>query len=47
MAERVTVEHNGEMITLEVPDGTTDEEITSFLTGISTGCSTSSGSSKS
>ena len=33
MAERVTVEHNGEMITLEVPDGTTDEEITSFLTG--------------
>lgn len=36
MAERVTVEHNGEMITLEVPDGTTDEEIKSFLTGSTT-----------
>lgn len=33
MAERVTVEHNGEIITLEVPDGTTDAEITAFLTG--------------
>ena len=31
MAERVTVEHNGELITLEVPDGTTDEQIQSFL----------------
>lgn len=35
MAERVTVEHNGEMVTLEVPDGTTDEQIKSFLTGSS------------
>lgn len=33
MAERVTVEHNGEIITLEVPDGTTDAEITAFLGG--------------
>jgi len=33
MAERVTVEHNGELVTLEVPDGTTDEQIQSFLSG--------------
>jgi hypothetical protein len=33
MAERVTVEHNGELVTLEVPDGTSDEQIKSFLGG--------------
>ena len=33
MAERVTVEHNGERITLEVPDGTTDAEIQAYLSG--------------
>jgi hypothetical protein len=33
MAERVTVEQNGERITLEVPDGTSDEQIQSFLSG--------------
>jgi len=33
MAERVTVEHNGERITLEVPDGTTDAEIQAYLQG--------------
>lgn len=32
MAERVTVEHNGELVTLEVPDGTSDDDIKSFLT---------------
>lgn len=31
--ERVTVEHNGELVTLEVKDGTTDEQIRSFLGG--------------
>lgn len=30
--ERVTVEQNGERFTLEVPEGTSDEEITNFLT---------------
>ena len=30
--ERVTVEQNGERFTLEVPEGTSDEQITSFLT---------------
>jgi hypothetical protein len=33
MAERVTVEHNGERITLEVPDGTSDAEIQAYLQG--------------
>ena len=33
MAERITVEQDGERITLEVPDGTTDDEIKSFLSG--------------
>lgn len=33
MAERVTVEHNGERITLEVPDGTSDEQIQQYLSG--------------
>jgi hypothetical protein len=33
MTERVTVEQNGERITLEVPDGTSDEQIQSFLAG--------------
>ena len=32
MTERVTVEQNGERFTLDVPDGTTDEQIQSFLT---------------
>ena len=32
MTERVTVEQNGERFTLEVPDGTSDEQIQSFLT---------------
>lgn len=31
--ERVTVEQNGELITLEVEDGTTDEQIQAFLSG--------------
>jgi hypothetical protein len=31
MTERVTVEHNGENVTLEVPDGTSDAEIKSYL----------------
>lgn len=30
--ERVTVEQNGERFTLEVPEGTSDEQITQFLT---------------
>ena len=30
--ERVTVEQNGERFTLEVPEGTTDEQVKSFLT---------------
>ena len=33
MAERVTVEHNGERVTLEVADGTSDAEIKQFLSG--------------
>jgi hypothetical protein len=33
MAERVTVEHNGERITLEVPDGTSDADIQKYLSG--------------
>lgn len=33
--ERVTVEQNGELITLEVEDGTTDEQIQAFLSGVS------------
>jgi hypothetical protein len=32
MTERVTVEQNGERFTLEVPDGTSDADIQSFLT---------------
>jgi hypothetical protein len=32
MTERVTVEQNGERFTLEVPDGTSDNDIQSFLT---------------
>lgn len=36
MTEKVTVEHNGEMITLEVPDGTSDDDIKNFLVGSST-----------
>lgn len=31
MAELVTVEHNGELLTLEVPEGTTDADIQNFL----------------
>jgi len=31
MTERVTVEQNGERFTLDVPDGTSDEQIQSFL----------------
>ena len=31
MTERVTVEQNGERFTLEVPDGTSDADIQSFL----------------
>lgn len=31
MTERVTVEQNGERFTLEVPDGTSDEDISKFL----------------
>lgn len=34
--ERVTVDHNGEHITLEVPEGTSDEAIKSYLTQQST-----------
>lgn len=33
MTERVTVEHNGELVTLEVPDGTSDADISAFLNG--------------
>jgi hypothetical protein len=33
MTERVTVEYNGEMVTVDVPDGTTDEQIKSYLAG--------------
>lgn len=33
MTERVTVEYNGEMVTVDVPDGTTDEQIRSHLAG--------------
>ena len=33
MTERVTVDHNGERITLDVPDGTTDEQIKAFVAG--------------
>jgi hypothetical protein len=33
MTERVTVEYNGELITVDVPDGTTDEQIRAQLTG--------------
>ena len=32
MTERVTVEHNGERFTIEVPDGTPDDEIQRFVT---------------
>ena len=32
MTERVTVEQNGERFTLDVPDGTSDEQIQQFLT---------------
>jgi hypothetical protein len=32
MTERVTVEQNGERFTLDVPDGTSDEQIQAFLT---------------
>jgi hypothetical protein len=31
MAERVVIEHNGERITLEVPDGTSDAQIQQYL----------------
>lgn len=33
MTERVTVEYNGEMVTVDVPDGTTDEQIRAHLAG--------------
>jgi hypothetical protein len=33
MTERVTVEYNGEMVTVDVPDGTTDEQIKAHLAG--------------
>ena len=33
MTERVTVEYNGELITVDVPDGTTDEQIRTQLAG--------------
>jgi hypothetical protein len=33
MTERVTVEYNGELITVDVPDGTTDEQIRAQLAG--------------
>lgn len=39
--ERVTVEQNGELITLEVEDGTTDEQIQAFLSGGSGSAQTS------
>ena len=29
--ERVTVDHNGERLTLEVPEGTSDDAIKSYL----------------
>jgi hypothetical protein len=37
MTERVTVEQNGERFTLDVPDGTSDADIQSFLTQQQTG----------
>jgi len=33
MTERVTVEYNGELVTVDVPDGTTDDQIKSYLAG--------------
>jgi hypothetical protein len=33
MTERVTIQYNGEMVTVDVPDGTTDEQIRQHLAG--------------